>query len=153
MEKLAESVHDAVQDVQDWLEQVKRLDELITAKLAERSQLMDMATRMTPEMSDMPHGTGVSDRVGDVVVKLVSLAKETDELVDKYVDKKAAVVAALEKLPPMEYAVLHRHYIRYMTLGEIAEDMDYCYMQIWRYKEKGLKSLQDVIASYTIPVV
>ena len=163
MEKLSESVQDAVQDVHDgvhdvqavsdWLDQVKKLDELIDAKCAERDQLMDLATKITPEMTGMPHGGGVSDKVGTIAAKLADLAREINEVVDHFVDYKASVVATLEKLPAKEYGVLHRHYIRYMTWEEVAEDMGYCSVQVWRIKNKGLEMLRDVIECYTIPMV
>ena len=143
-----------VQDpVQDWLEQVRKLDELITAKLAERDQVLNLATGVSADMDGMPHASGKSDKVGNAAVKLADMAIEIDKLVDKYVDFKRDVVAALEKLPANEYGVLHRYYIRYMTWEEIAQDMGYCNMQVWRYKVKGLRRLADVIECYTIPVV
>lgn len=151
-----QGVHDAVHDVQavcDWLDQVKKLDELINAKLAERTQLMDMATKITQEMTGMPHGGGVSDKVGNVAAKLADLAKETDDLVDRYVDHRNLVIEILEKLPPMEYGALHRHFIQYMTWEQVAEDMGKSYMQVWRYKRSGLKMLVGAIECYTIPVV
>ncbi len=147
------AVQDPVQDVQDWLEQVRKLDELINAKLAERDQVMDLATGVSSEMDGMPHASGKSDKVGNAAVKLADLATEIDRLIDMYVDFKRDVVAALEKLPANEYGVLHRYYIRYMTWEEIAQDMGYCTVQVWRYKVKGLKRLADVIECYTIPVV
>lgn len=163
MEKLAEGVHDAVQgvhdgvrDVQavcDWLDQVKKLDELINAKLAERQQLWDMATKITPELTGMPRGSGVSDKVGNTAARLADLAKETDDLVDRYVDHRDLVIKTLEKLPPMEYGALHRHFIQYMTWEEVAADMGKSYMQVWRYKKKGLETLACEIECYTIPVV
>ena len=163
MEKLSESVQDAVHDVHDgvqgvqavcdWLDQVKKLDELIDAKLAERDQLWTLATKITPEMTGMPHGGGVSDKVGNIAAKLADLARETNEVVDHFVDYKASVVAALEKLPAKEYGALHRHYIQYMTWEEVAADMGKSYMQVWRYRKKGLEILAGEIECYTIPMV
>lgn len=157
MEKVTKTnvqgVHDGVQDVLDWLKQVKMLDELIDAKVAERGQLLDLATKMTQNMDGMPHAPGVSDKVGNVAVKLADLADETNKLVDTYVDHKNSVVAALMHLPAMEFGVLHRYFIRYMTMADIALDMGYSVMQVWRYKQSGLKHLKDVIECYTIPVV
>lgn len=163
MEKLAEGVQDTVQDVHDgvqdvqaviqWLNKVKKLDELIDAKCAERGQLWTLATKITPEMSDMPHGGGVSDKVGNLAAKLADLAQETNDLVDQYVDYKQMVVNALEKLPAKEYGTLHRYYIQYMTWEEVAADMGVCKMTVWRNWQNGLKNLQNVVDCYTIPVV
>jgi hypothetical protein len=152
-------VQDGVQDVHDvcdvilWLEQVKKLDELIDAKLAERKQLLDLATKITPEMTGMPFGGGVTDKVGNIAVKLADLARETNVACDRYIDHKAAVIATLEKLPAKEYGVLHREYIRYMTQEEIADDMHYSTVQIWRIKQNALTMLSNVIECYTIPMV
>ena len=155
MENLKKSVHDGdfhrghivdnLGQVIVWLEQVKKLDELINAKLAERSQLLDLGTKITPELTGMPHAGGVSDKVGNVAVKLGDLARETNEACDRYIDHKAAVIAVLEKLPANEYGVLHREYVRYMTQEEIAQDMGYSTVHIWRIKQKALNHLKDEI--------
>lgn len=134
-----------------WLEQVRKYDELIDCKLAEREQVWSRLTSVSlGEMDDMPHGKGgVSDPVGDGVVKLRMLAEEIDNLIDRYVDLKNDVIAVLQKLPVNEYGVLHRYYIRYMTLEQIAEDMGYCTVSIWRIKKNALKNLEDVIECNT----
>lgn len=128
-----------------WLEQVWKLNELITAKEAEYRQLMDAATKVTAEMTGMPHGGGVSDKVGNIAVKLADLMKETDAAWDRYIDQRNAVIAVLEKLPAKEYGVLHRQYIRFMTQEEIAHDMHYTTMQIWRIKKNALKMLENML--------
>lgn len=131
-----------------YLNQVKMLDQLIDAKLAERVRLNEIATNISPKLPDgMPHSnTGmVSKTMENAIINLVMLEQEIDKLIDKYVNYKQEVISNLEKLSPIEYGVLHRYYIRYMTLEQIAEDMGYCRQQIWRLKKKGLENLEDVI--------
>jgi hypothetical protein len=135
-------------DVLEWLGQVKKLDQLIDAKIAERQRLIDMAEDICSKPLDgMPHTfTGVvSRKVENAVVQLVDLERELNKLIDQYVDYKQNVVKVLEQLPDKEYGVLHRFYIRGMTLEDIAEDMGYCTRQISRIKESGLQKLEDVI--------
>lgn len=135
-------------NAQEWLEQVRKLDQLINAKLAERDRLKEMATDISPRpMDGMPFdNTGVvSRKMENAVVRLIDLANELNKLVDEYTECKQKVVKALEQLPEAEYGVLHRHYIRYMTWDQVAEDMGYCTVQIWRIRKKGLKNLQNVI--------
>ena len=137
-----------------WLESVKKLDELIEAKTAERDKLWEMATNMTANSDGMPHAKGtVSDPVGNGAVKLLMLAEEINRIIDTYIDQKKQITDALEKLPPNEFGVLHRYYIKYMTLEQIAEDMGYCRQQIWRFKKKGLKNLENVLECYITHVV
>ena len=135
-------------NVEEWLEQVKKLDELITAKLAERQRYIDMATDISPKMPDgMPfNNTGMtSKKLENAVLSLIELERQLDKIIDRYVDYKQTVVSTLEKLPEKEYGVLHRHYIRFMTWEQVAEDMGYSTVQIWRIKKNGLKILEDVI--------
>jgi hypothetical protein len=133
-----------VQNVIEWLESVKKLDELIAAKEVEREQLMTLATKITPEITGMPFGGGVTDKVGNIGAKLAELARETDAAWDRYINQKAEVIRTLEKLPANEYGVLHREYIRYMTQEAIARDMGYSTVQIWRIKQKALEFLENM---------
>lgn len=138
-------------DVQEWLERVKKLDELINAKLAERQRLIDIATDISPKMPNgiPPSNTGtVSQKMQNAVDSLVDLEVEINKLIDQYVDYKHGVIKVLEKLPHNEYGVLHRYYIRGMTLEQVAEDMGYCTRQVMRIKKKALKNLEDVIVCH-----
>ena len=135
-------------NAEDWLNQVKKLDELIDAKIAERERLNAIATDISPRpMDGMPFSnTGtVSQRMPDAIIKLIELAKEIDVLVDKYINYKQTVVKTLEKLPDKEYGVLHRHYIRYMTWEQVADDMGYSTMQVWRIKKNALNILRSFL--------
>lgn len=138
-------------DVQEWLERVKKLDELINAKLAERQRLIEIATDISPKMPNgiPPSNTGtVSQKMQDAVVSLIDLEIEINDLIDQYVDYKNEVIRLLERLPHKEYGVLHRYYIRGMTWEQVAEDMNYSVMQVWRIKKKALKNLEVVIECY-----
>jgi DNA-directed RNA polymerase specialized sigma24 family protein len=132
---------DCVMDVVEWLEQVEKLDEMINAKMQEREQLMAMATKCTANMDGMPHGSGISDPVGTFGTKLAELAQETNAVVDRYIERRQEVIAALEKLPAKEYGALHRHYIRFMPWEDVAVDMQKSKTQVYRYKERGIARL------------
>lgn len=125
--------------VEEWLESVKKLDELIAGTQAEREQILAMATRMGGEMDGMPHAKGnISDPTGNGGVKLAMLAKDLDRQIDEYKARKQEVVDALKRLPAREYGVLHRIYIRYMTREQIAEDIGKSTTQVWRIKNHGI---------------
>ena len=135
-------------DVREWLESVGKLDELINNKIEERRRLNEIATDTSAKLPDgMPfNNTGtVNQKMQNAVVDLVMLGQELDKLIDKYVDEKQKIIAAIEKLPEKEYAVLHRYYIRRMKIEEIAEDMNVSTVSVWRIKKKALKNLANVI--------
>lgn len=139
-------------DAEKWLNQVKKMDQLIDAKLAEREQYIDMATDISAKPFDgMPHSnTGlVPQKMQNAVINLVMLANEIDKLIDQYIDYKQQVISVLEKLPEVEYGVMHRYYIRYMTWEQVAEDMGYSVRQVLRIRKKSLQILEDVIVCHT----
>lgn len=123
---------------------------MIDAKLAERDQLRQLAYSVSSgEMDGMPHGKGaVSDPVGNLVVKLVTLSEEANVLIDRYIDCKNQIIKSLEQLPAKQYGVLHRYYIRNMTWEEVAEDMGCSTRNVIRLKKKALKKLENVIVCH-----
>ena len=48
----------------EYLSRIDRLDARIFDLLTEKQRLMEMATRLSPDMTGLPHVSGVSDRVG-----------------------------------------------------------------------------------------
>lgn len=144
----------------EWLEEYKKVGELITGKKAEKKQLLqkrqrliEMAEDISPRMPDgMPFSnTGtVSKKVENAVISKVLIdgeLEDVDKAIGIYLDFKREVVAALEKLPTKHYAVLHRYYIRGMTLEAIAEDIGYSSRQAQRIKNEGLVLLEEFIGN------
>ena len=125
-------------DAVEWLEQIKKIDELIELVDSERQRLWDQATRNTSSLEGAPHGSGVSDKIGDNVVKMADLDAEKKELERK----KNSIVKVIKKLPASECGVIYRRYVSHMKLETIADDMGYCTVQVWRIKKNALKKLQ-----------
>lgn len=128
-------------DVIRWLERFAKLDELIEGKNAEIRRVRDMACGTVGNMDGMPHAPGVADKVGSLTVKLLSLEEE----LKKYDDQRNAMLDVLQMLPALEYGVLHREYVRYMTREEIGADMKYSTVQVWRIKKKALRMLEIIL--------
>lgn len=144
----------------EWLNNYKKFDELITGKRAEKKQLLkkrqdliERATDISPRMPDgMPFSnTGaVSRKVENAVISKVLIdgeLEDVDEAIGIYLDFKREVLAAIEKLPTKYYSVLHRYYIRGMTLEAIAEETDYSARQVQRIKNEGLVLLGEFIGN------
>lgn len=132
-------------NVVEWLESIRKLDQLIDAKIAEKERVRELMVNTVGSIDGMPHAPGISDKVGNLTVKLISLEEELNALIDRYVDEKAEVVKAIEQLPEREYGVLHRYYLRSMTLEQVAEDIGYCTTQVWRIKKSAYELLKDAM--------
>lgn len=133
---------------QQRLEDIRKLDELINAKLAERTRLRELATATTAKpMDGMPFtNTGtVNQKIQDIVIKLVMLEEETNALIDRYIDEKQEIVRVIEMLPEREYGVIHRYYIQGMTWEQVADDIGYCTTQVWRIKKIAFEIIEDIL--------
>lgn len=125
-----------------WLEQIAKLQELIRAKEFEIAEIMAQATKMTASIDGMPHGGGVSDKVGDNAVKLAD--RHTEEL-EALKQQKQYIIDTIKMLPANELGVLYREFVRGMSQEQIAEDMNYCTVQVWRIKKRALRLLGESI--------
>jgi hypothetical protein len=110
-------------EAQIFLEQVEKLDAIITNKLIEQRQWHDIALGITANMGgERVQSSGTKDKMASAVTKCVDMETEIDSLVDKLIDTKKEVVQTIEQLySPTEYNVLHMRYIQYLSLQDIAD--------------------------------
>lgn len=125
----------------EYLEQIKKLDCMIENKLHEKQSVRDMITNVSPNLSGMPHATGVNDKIGNGVAKLIDLENEIDALIDKYIDKKNEINHVIEQLPANEYNVLYKHYFEFKTYEQIAEETYYSERHVRRLIDQGLHDI------------
>lgn len=128
-------------DALEFLGQIAMIDELLASNEAERQELWDRATKKTSSADGMPRASGISDKVGDNAVKIVHLERKGEELIRR----KESIKNVLMRLPAREYGVLHREYFRHMTQEQIASEMGYCTVQVWRIKKRALESLGKIL--------
>lgn len=130
----------------EFLKQIERADKLISNKLYEvqRLRLLAMSTTV-PTDREAVQTSGVSDKVGNIVAKIVDLESEINDLIDEYVDLQRFCIGVIESLEsPLQYTVLHKHYVQYKSFAEIAEEEHYSYDGIMKVKRKALEQV-DVI--------
>lgn len=140
----------------DFLEQVKTADDMIDSKRAEERELWAIATSMTQVNDGMPHAPGVSDKVGNIIQKIIEARDRTNEQIDRYIDIKADVIRHIEMLPPKQYKVLHWLYVRkrerrkpnqtwYYTWREVAENLGCTEQNISNIRKRAVKNLQKIL--------
>ena len=113
-------------NAKDFLQQPKKLDMMIVNKLAEQRQWRDVALGITANMEgERVQSAGTQSRMADAVEKCVDMETEINSLIDSLIETKREVIQTIEKLDsPVEYDVLHRRYIQYISLQDIA---DHCF--------------------------
>ena len=142
----------------DYLEQVKDADAKIDAKRAEERELWALATSITQNNDGMPHATGVSDKVGNIVHKILEAQKRTNEQIDIYIDIRDDVIRHIEMLPRKQYTALHWLYVRkrdrkeknqswYYTWREVAENSGCTEQNLHNLRKRGVRNLQKILDS------
>lgn len=130
----------------EYLQQVRRLDNLIANKLAEKQQWYEMATGSAVNLTpDKVQTSGNLHRMEDAVARIVDIEREIDKQIDCFVDTKQEVIRTIEQLKPVEYDFLHKVYIQYKTLAEVAELYGYEYTWATTTHGRALKSLQNIL--------
>jgi DNA-directed RNA polymerase specialized sigma subunit len=145
-------------DAYTFLEQVKDADAKIDAKRADERELWTQATSVTQANDGMPHATGVSDKVGNIIHKIIEAQKETNRQIDMYIDIRQNVIRHIEMLPTKQYTALHWLYVRkreyrkpnqswYYTWSEVAENMGCTEQNLSKLRKRGVKNLQKILDS------
>lgn len=125
---------------QEYLKQIERLDRMIQNKLSEICQLKHMATSITVAPKDVNvKVTQEKDRMGNAVTKIIDLERETDELVDKYIDMRKKIIDQIDSITDTNmYHVLSERYVMRKDLSVIAVEMGYSFKQVCRIHGNAL---------------
>ena len=132
---------------QDFLRQVRKLDLQIQNKLIEKQQWRDVALGITANMDgERVQSSGAKSKMADAINKCIDVEAEIDCLVDKLIEVKKEVIQTIELLDsPTEYDVLHRRYIQFLSLHEIADHYRKDYGWATTTHGRALKSLQSIL--------
>jgi hypothetical protein len=131
----------------EFLKQIERADKVISNKLYEVQRLRVLAVSTTvPTDREVVQTSGVSDKVGNIVAKIIDLENEINELIDEYVDLQRLCISIIESVKnPVQYTVLHKHYVQYKSFAEIAEEEHYSYDGIMKVKRKALEQVDAIL--------
>lgn len=133
-------------ETKEWLSQPRKIDLLIRNKLIEKQQWRDLALGITANMEgERVQSSGSQQKMADAIVKCIDMEAEIDRLVDRFIDKKKEVVQVIEQVEsPIEYDVLHRIYIQYHTLQDVADHYGKEYGWATTTHGRALKSVQEI---------
>ena len=134
-------------DSKEFLKQVRKLDLKIKNKLIEQQQWRSIALGITANMDgERVQSSGAKSKMSDAIDKCVDMEAEIDRLVDELIDTKRTVIAVIEQLDSAtEYDVLHRRYIQYQSLQEIADHYGYDYGWATTTHGRALKNVQAIL--------
>ena len=134
-------------DAKSYLRQVEKFDVLIQNKLIELQQWRDIAQGITASIGgERVQSTRSQQKMADAVVKCVDMEKEINALVDSLIGIKKDVITTIEQLDnPTEYDILHKRYIQFMTLQDIADRYGREYGWVTTSHGRALKNVQKIL--------
>lgn len=132
----------------EYVEQIRKLDTLINNKLTESQQWFDLAMNITPKADgERVQSSGNQQKMASAIEKCIDIERETNALIDTYISKKKEIIKTIEQLPEAEYDVLHKIYVQYKTLYEVADERDIAYSWATSLHGRALKSLENILKS------
>lgn len=130
----------------EYLRQLKKLDKMIENKLAEKQHWKEIATSTTQTMSlDRVQSSGSQQKMADATSRYVDIEREIDKRVDKLVDARREVIEVIEQLDATEYDMLHKLYVQYWTLQDVANAMDKSYSWVTTVHGRALAHVQNIM--------
>ena len=134
-------------EAKEFLSQVKRMDVLIKNKLVECQQWKDIALGITANMDgERVQSSGSQSKMADALIKCMDIENEVNALVDKLIDTRIEVIKTIEQLgSPVQYDVLHMHYIQYLSYQEIADKYGNSYDWVKKTHKRALLNIKEIM--------
>lgn len=135
-------------DAKAYLKRIRLYDAHINNKMEELERLRAMVTKITLTLRDDAGGGSRSqDKLGDAVSRMVDLQAELNAEIDRYVDSKAEICNALNKIQNRRYfEVLHKRYVLFKTWQQIADEMGYADVRnVYRLHGRALLAFNRIL--------
>lgn len=130
-----------------YLEQIETLDVRIENKRVELYQLDCLVKSITAQMgSEVVQTSGVNDKVGNIVAKIVDLKKEILRMIDEFLDEKQERIAVIEQVDDaLLCKILHKHYVQYKKFKTIAKEVHYSEVSVSNKHQEALEKVQEIL--------
>lgn len=110
----------------EYLTNIKLIERAIRLKREEIEELRTLAESIAIKTGEEPVQTsGTSDKVGNIVARIVDMEKELEESMLDYINKRTECIMLLDKMDINEREVLYRRYIQDMKWDDVADAMGY----------------------------
>lgn len=130
----------------EFLRQSYRLNEMINSNLNELSMLRDLATNISAQRFDREKlsGTGyVTSRIEEIVMKICSYEIQVNEEIDRLVDLKQEIRAAIiDVADPDQQCLLRLRYLQCLSWPDVQKTMGVSETQIHRIHADALNRVK-----------
>lgn len=133
-----------------YLGGIKRYDTLIKNKRSEKFYwleiMMERATNITPQMSgERVQSSGSKHKMADTVDSCVDRVQKIEKRIQELFAEMDEIIAVIDSLPEMESDILHKVYVQYMSLKEVAASRGESYSTVTTNHGIALKMVSDIL--------
>lgn len=132
-------------NAKEFLKQLKKLDKLIENKLAEKEQWKSVALGTTVQLSEKVQTSGNQQKMADAVGRYIDIESEINDCIDSLIEKKKDVISVIEQLNATEYDILHKVYVQYLTLYDVADIYDRSYSWVTSVHGRALNNVKKIL--------
>lgn len=130
----------------EYLQQIRKLDKLIENKMIERQYWKNLAVSISSnQSSENVQSTKTPDKMAAAVGKYVDIEREIDGCIDVLYETKKDILNVIEQLETTEYDILHKVYVQYMDLNDVAIKLDRSYTSVTSTHGRALKNVQKIL--------
>lgn len=130
----------------EYLQQVNKLDKMISNKLIEVEQWKAIATGTTAASDgERVKASSNQKKMENAICRYTVIEEEINRHMDEMIDTKKDVIRTIEQLPVIEYDLLHHVYIQGMTLDEVACMNDKSYSWATTVHGRALQHVQEIL--------
>ena len=127
--------------VKNYLQQVQKIDAVITNKMIEREQWLTLASSLSGQTDgERVKSSGSNQKMEDSVVMAIDAARDIDKYVARLRDVKSEISEVIQQIP-----VLHKLYIQGKDLDDVAADNKKSYSWASTMHGRALAHVQGVL--------
>ena len=137
------------EETKTYLGKIKQVDNAIDAMIEDTKSYMVLATKTTGSIDTnaAPSAKENNDKMAEIVGKIVDTKKAINYKIDWLIDYKRDVSKNLRQMKNKESEkILVLHYIRYMSMEDIAVEMGYSTRTILRKHKTAVQELDAILS-------
>jgi len=111
-----------------YLQELKRLDTCIHQKQQEKQSLYDSTVGAVRTDKERVQASTSADALPNLIARIETIEQEIDRQLDDYIQLKHRMINQIHGLDNEAYiSMLHKRYVEFKRLEEIAVEMNYTY--------------------------
>ena len=128
----------------EYLRQIRIIDRRIDRKTDEVNRLKEVAVNIGMDMTkERVQTSGTKDRVGNSATAIVDAEKEALRYIGEYLDLRTKIISQINSLKkPSHSDILYLRYVKGLHYKEIAEDLSYSEMHVYRTHSDALAAFE-----------